>query len=47
MKSGSEIALLMIEMAIKKRGPFLFLLKIKRNAARFKTAKTAASAMLF
>ena len=41
MKSGSEIALLIIEMAIGKSGPFLFLRKICIDAVRFSTAKTA------
>ena len=44
MKRRSEIALLMIEMAIRKSGPFLFLRKTHINAAKFTTAKTAAFA---
>ena len=41
-KSGSEIALLIIEMAIRKSGLFLFLRKICINAVKFITSKTAA-----
>lgn len=44
MKRGSEIALLIIEMAIRKSGPFLFFLKIKTKAPRFRATKTAALA---
>ena len=44
MKRGSEIALLIIEITIKKSGPFLFLLKIKTKAKRFRATKTAALA---
>ena len=44
MKIGSESTLLIIEMAIRKNGPFLFLRKIHMNAVRFSTAKTAAFA---
>jgi len=44
MKSENETALLMIEMAIRKSGPFLILRKIHMNATRFSTAKTAAFA---
>ena len=41
-KMGSEINLLIIEMAIKKRGPILFLRIIQIKATRFRAAKTAA-----
>ena len=44
MKRGSEITLLMIEITISSRDPFLFFLKININAAKFNAAKTAASA---
>lgn len=44
MKRGSETTLLMIEIAISKKDPFLFFLKINTNAAKFNAAKTAASA---
>jgi predicted nucleic-acid-binding protein len=42
MKIGSEIAMLIIEMVIRKSGLFLFLLKIRINAVKISTAKTAA-----
>jgi len=44
MKIGCEITRLMIEMAIRKRGPILFLRTIQRKAIRFRAAKTTAFA---
>jgi len=44
MKIGYEINLLIIEMAIRNRGPLLFLRIIQTKATRFSTAKAVAFA---
>ena len=44
MKIGCEITRLMIEMAIRKRGPVLFLRTIQRKAKRFNATRTTAFA---